>query len=81
MAASTSLPPMVTVASVGVRCSRRSRPSCSPATVVEVAPSLASRASRAVGLRVVSSRPAQAGTSRSRLRHSRLAAPRPGPPA
>ena len=38
---------------------------CSPATVVEVAPSLASRASRAVGSRVVRSRPAQAEKSSS----------------
>jgi hypothetical protein len=70
---------MVTLANVGMLPSRRSRSSCSPATVAEVAPSLATRASRAVGSRAVRSRPAQAGKSSGRLRHSRLAAPRPGP--
>jgi hypothetical protein len=72
---------MVTVATVGMLPSRRSRPSCSPATVVDVAPSLASSTSRAVGSRAVRSRPAQVGKSSSRLRHSKLAAPRAGPPA
>src|SRR5512133_4272219 len=42
---------MVTVANVGLRSRWRSRLSCSPATVVEVAPSLASRTRRAVGSR------------------------------